>query len=90
MTESFIRSQQYTRRDVFRVLGLPEETWGGNWFTGYNEHDEAIFIFTNVGIPGRTGHDYGNVWEGSKLHWFAKNGTRLEQPQIRKCSPRQQ
>ena len=81
---SFIPGQRYSRRDVFRVLGLPEETWGGNWFTGYNEYAAAIYVFANVGVPGRTGHDYGNSWDGSRLRWFAKSGSRIQQPQIQR------
>jgi 5-methylcytosine-specific restriction protein A len=84
MPTLFKTGAQYTRRDVFRALGVPEDTWGGNWFTGYNEHDGALYIFANVGAPGRTGHDYANAWEQSKLRWFAKNGTRLRQPQVQK------
>ncbi len=79
---------QYTRRDVFRIIGIPEDTWGGNWFTGYNVHDGAFYIFANVGSTGRTGHDYPNRWEGSRLRWFAKSGTRLEQPQIQQMLDR--
>jgi 5-methylcytosine-specific restriction enzyme A len=36
-----------------------------------------------VGSAGRTGHDYPNQWEGNRLRWFAKTGTRIDQPQMR-------
>jgi 5-methylcytosine-specific restriction protein A len=79
---TFVYGQQYTRRQVFRVVGVPEDTWGGNWFTGYHQHEGVTFIFTNVGTQGRTGHDYHNTWEGSRLRWFGKTDTRLSQPTI--------
>ena len=41
-----------------------------------------FYVFTNVGSPGRTGHDYDNRWEGSRLRWYGKTGSRRSQPQI--------
>src|SRR6266545_3585014 len=78
----FSPGQPYTRRDVFREIGIPEGTRGGNWFTGYRKHSGAYFIFTNVGTPGRTGHDYHNAWEGARLRWFGKTSSRLSHPTI--------
>src|SRR3972149_8316518 len=82
----FIPGNTYSRRNIFATIGIPEDTWGGNWFTGYNEHQGAFYIFTNVGVPGRTGHDYGNKWVGDQLKWYAKTGTRLAQPQIQRLT----
>src|SRR3990172_11041364 len=73
---------KYARRDVLRGLGVPDSTSGGPWFTGYHEHDGSFYVFTNVGTPGRTGHDYGNRWEGPNLRWYAKTGTNLSQPLV--------
>jgi hypothetical protein len=84
MHDSFRRGSQYTRRDVFRLIGVPENTRGGNWFTGYNEHAGAVYVFANVGVPGRTGHDYRNAWEGANLRRFAKNGTNIRQRQAQR------
>jgi hypothetical protein len=80
----FKRGALYARRDVLRLLGLPEGTWGGNWFTGYNEHGGAAYVFANVGTAGRTGHDYANAWEGHNLRWFAKNRSSIRQPQVKR------
>ena len=57
----------YTRKDVYKALGLPEDTRGGNWETGYHNHDGDWFIFATIGAAGRSGHDYDNTWEGSAL-----------------------
>ncbi|HCY17388.1 MAG TPA: DUF3427 domain-containing protein [Curvibacter sp.] len=77
---------QYHRKDVFRVIGLPEEPTGGNWFTGYTAHGDDWFIFCGVGTGGRTGHDYGNYFDGDRLVWFAKTNTNIHQVSIRKLT----
>jgi 5-methylcytosine-specific restriction protein A len=74
----------YHRKDVFRIIGLPNEPSGGNWFTGYTAHGDDWFIFCGVGTGGRTGHDYGNHFDGDRLVWYAKTNTHLLQPSIQK------
>ena len=76
--------QQYTRKDVYRVLGLPETIKGGNWDTGYTSHGPDFFIFCGVGTRGRTGHDYGNHFDGDRLVWFGKTGSNQTQPMIQR------
>jgi 5-methylcytosine-specific restriction enzyme A len=78
----FMVDRQYARKDVYHEIGVPEDTHGGSWDTGYNKYHDDYFIFTNIGIPGRTGHDYGDRFEGDTLVWKAKGGTRLGQPQM--------
>lgn len=80
----FIPGEIYSRKDVYRIIGVPEDTKGGNWDTGYNEYNSDFFIFANVGVPGRTGHDYGNRFDGHDFYWYAKNRTNLRQPQIQR------
>jgi hypothetical protein len=78
---SFSKGCSYTRAQVAEEIGLPlNRRRGGNWDTGYDRFDGAFFIFCNVGVAGRTGHDYANRWENDQLVWQAKNGTRLSQP----------
>lgn len=78
---------QYSRRDVFDALGLLPHPSGGNWFTGYHSFGGAHYIFCNVGAPGRTGHEYGNRWEGAdRLRWFGKGPSTTKQSQIRKMT----
>jgi 5-methylcytosine-specific restriction protein A len=74
--------QSYTRSELFELLGITPQPTGGNWFTGYNQYDGDWYVFANVGVPGRTGHDYVNRWVGDELHWEAKTGTRWDQPAI--------
>src|SRR5689334_1324480 len=82
MNYHFHVGRKYRRRDVYRAIGIPEDTHGGNWDTGYARHGDNWFIFCNVGVPGRTGHDYPNQWLDGELHWYGKTGSHLRQPSI--------
>ena len=83
-TYPFQVGSAYHRKDVFRIIGLPSEPTGGNWFTGYHANGDDWFIFCGVGTGGRTGHDYGNHFDGDRLVWYAKTNTNLQQPSIQK------
>lgn len=72
----------YTRKDIYRILEIPEDKQGGDWLKGCHRHGDDYYIFCNVGVPGRTGHDYENVWEGEKLIWHAQNGSHFDQTTI--------
>jgi 5-methylcytosine-specific restriction enzyme A len=82
MNYQFTRGKSYRRKDIYRIIGLPEDTKGGNWDTGYNRHNEDYFIFCNIGVPGTTGHDYNNHFIGNNLVWFGKNGSKIHQSTI--------
>lgn len=84
MVPHFVVGRHYSRQDVYSVVGVPTEKQGGDWDTGYHEHDGAFFVFCNVGVAGRTGHDYGNYFDGDELCWFAKNRSQLRQAQIQR------
>jgi hypothetical protein len=73
----------YTRAEVAAVIDLPaSKARGGDWATGYTFQNGAWFIFSSVGIPGRTGHDYQNEFDGADFIWWGKSKTRLNQTQI--------
>ena len=74
---TFERGAKYTRPDVKERAGRPREAKGGNWDTGVVEHGHEFLVFANVGIEGRTGHNYGNRWEGGRLRWYHKTGSHL-------------
>lgn len=63
----FKAGSQYTRKGVFRILGI-DDSHGGSWHTGYTSHAEDHFIFCGVGTTGRTGHDYQNRFAGDELN----------------------
>ena len=51
----------YTRKSIGEVcfpgIGRPA---GGNWDTGYVSVEDNLIIFMNIGVQGRTGHDFDN------------------------------
>lgn len=46
-------------------------------------YGEDSFIFANIGVPGRTGHDYPNRFIGDNLVWRGRTGSRLSHPSVR-------
>lgn len=79
---NFRVGEQYARRDIYRILNVPEDEQRGDWDTGYHLHGDTFFVFCNVGVAGRTGHDYSNGFDGDELVWWAKNNRRLGQDQM--------
>jgi putative restriction endonuclease len=79
----FVRGAIYGREEVQDLLGVPEEVRGGHWDTGYAKYGEQVFIFANVGVPGRTGDDYPNRWDGDRLVWYSKRTAHARQPLMR-------
>ena len=75
--------ERYTRRDVFRIIGIPVPD-GGSWFTGYTPHGDDHFIFCGIGTAGRTGHSYDNHFVGDELVWYGNTRSALSQPAIQR------
>lgn len=79
----------YTRQRVYQLvngddsLALPT---GGNWATGYVAVGDELFAFINLGVAGRTGHDWPNHYDDvtKELTWFGKTNTHSAQPVIKK------
>lgn len=74
--------ERYTRNEIADVIGLPSEKRKGDWLTGYSKHLGNFYVFVNIGNAARTGHDYPNAWDGNDLIWSAKNGSKIDHPQI--------
>ena len=72
----FNRDKLYTRKDVHQILlGKPlPETGTGNWLTGYVKVSNHLVIFANVGVSGKTGHDFPNRLDedGNLLTWYGR------------------
>lgn len=79
----FSIGDHYTRSDLRRLLSI-EGTLGGKVDTGYFEHAGNLILLSNVGIPGRTGHDYGDKWIGDDLYWRGKTNSHAGQPLIQR------
>ncbi len=59
---------------------------GGNWFTGYDRQGGDLVIFMNIGVPGKTGHDFANHYDSDNktIVWFGKPGAHSQQPIFQK------
>jgi 5-methylcytosine-specific restriction protein A len=75
---------KYTRADIYKILDIPESKKKGDWQNGYHRHENDYYVFCNIGVAGRTGHDYDydNHWDGDKLIWFGKNKSHFKQNTI--------
>lgn len=80
---TFVVGDSYSRKDIYRRIGISEKTHGGNWDTGYCKHANDYFVFANIGVAGRTGHLYENSLDGNILKWEAKKRTRLAHKQVK-------
>jgi putative restriction endonuclease len=78
---SFVVGERYTRDQVRAAAGLRPMA-GGDWATGYARVGNEVFVFCNIGVAGRTGHDYPNRWVDDALDWFGKTGSSINQPMI--------
>lgn len=82
---TFIKGKLYSRKDVQEILDVPEDKRkGGTWATGYTSCKGNYYIFCNIGVPGKTGHDYNNIFIGKNLSWEGKPNTNINQPTIKK------
>ena len=87
MDLKFKRGSKYTRKSIgeicFPGIGRPA---GGNWDTGYVSVENNLIIFMNIGVPGRTGHDFDNKFdeETKTIIWYGKPNTHSKQPTFKK------
>ncbi len=82
---NFTVGQKYKREHVSQQAGDGGDI-GGNWATGYPQKDGVTFIFSNVGNPGQTGHDYDNYFDGPDLIWRGRTGSHKNQPSIQRMT----
>ena len=87
MDLEFKRGSIYTRKSIgeicFPGVGRPA---GGSWDTGYVSVENNLIIFMNIGIAGRTGHDFDNKFdkENNIITWYGKPNTHSKQPTFKK------
>ncbi len=88
----FKKGSKYTRKDVGWIL-LPEtgRPKGGAWDTGYVTVDDLLIVFMNIGVPGKTHHDFDNDFneESGLITWFGKPNTHSGQPLFKKLLNRE-
>jgi hypothetical protein len=79
---SFKRGSVYTRESIGEIcypgIGRPK---GGNWDTGYVHVENNLIIWMNIGVAGRTGHDFDNSFDEktNTITWFGKPNTHSGQ-----------
>jgi len=87
---SFKRGSEYSRNDIhFLYFGKPVPKKGtGNWTTGYVQPKGSndLIIFMNIGVPGKTGHDFDNKFdsETNTIIWYGKPNSHSKQPTFKK------
>lgn len=82
-----LRVGSFCSRKALWSLLNPNESFpgGGNWLTGYARDRDCLLIFANIGVPGKTGHDFPNSYEPSTgaVTWFGKPNAHSSQPTFR-------
>lgn len=64
---------------------MPEDKRkGGTWATGYASFKGNYYIFCNIWVPGKTGHDYNSIFIGKNLSWEGKPKININQSTIKK------
>lgn len=83
----FKKGSNYSRKDIGWIL-LPEagRPTGGDWDTGYVRVGEKLIIFMNIGVPGKTNHDFDNYYdeENKTIVWYGKPNSHSGQPTFQK------
>lgn len=79
----------YTKADIYLMLGVPAFQQGGNWNTGYHSYKGDWYFFCNIGVPGRTAHDYPNYFLGDAFISHAKRGIKEESNSIKELKSEQ-
>lgn len=82
----FKRGSEYTRDEIANVVRPTNPPRGGDWTTGYARIEENLFIFMNIGVAGRTGHDFENHYDekANTLIWFSKPNKSSSNPLFQK------
>lgn len=79
----FKKGSKYTRKEVGWIV-LPEtgRPKGGSWDTGYVRIGDVLLVFMNIGVPGRTNHDFDNEYDEDTgtITWFGKPKSHSKQP----------
>jgi 5-methylcytosine-specific restriction enzyme A len=78
----FVIDNKYSKQEIYIICSVPKHKQGGNWNTGYHQYEGDWFIFCNVGVAGRTGHDYENRFVGKELVWYGKNKCNVKHSSI--------
>jgi 5-methylcytosine-specific restriction protein A len=87
LVSNLIVGESYTRESIWIVSGVSGDPQiGGDWYTGYAERNGNLFVFINIGVPGKTNHNYPNTYESEtgRLVWYGKNSAHSAQPTFKR------
>lgn len=79
----FKKGSKYSRKEVGSICYPDKDApKGGPWDTGYVRVDNLLIIFMNIGVPGKTGHDFNNYYdpESERIIWYGKPKSHSQQP----------
>jgi Domain of unknown function (DUF3427)/HNH endonuclease len=85
----FIVNKQYTKKDIYEILKVPEKSRKGAWDTGYRRYGSDIYLFANIDSAGRTGVNHHNRWDRGDLVWFSKPTANTAQPMMQQMLNRE-
>ena len=80
---NFKKHSKHTRSEIFKIVTGSDKRPPFDFDrTGYGRIDKNLFIFMNIGIPGRTGEDYKNHYDKrtEAISWCGKGKTHARQP----------
>lgn len=82
----FKRGSQYTREEIANLVRPENPPRGGDWTTGYARINDKLFVFMNIDVAGRTGHDFENYYDekANTLIWFSKPNKKSTNPLFQK------
>ena len=82
----FKRGSEYTRDEIGKIVRPENPPRGGDWTTGYARIENNLFVFMNIGVAGRTGHDFENYYDekSNTLIWFSKPNKHSSNPLFQK------
>ena len=60
----FKKGSTYTKHEIYYLYHscrIPKNA-NGDWWTGYVREGDELIVFMNIGIAGKTGHDFPNSY----------------------------
>ena len=81
----FKRGSEYTRDEIAKIVRPVNPPRGGDWTTGYARIENNLFGFMNIGVAGRTDHDFENYYDekSNKLFGLANQTNTHQMPSFR-------
>lgn len=90
----FKRGSTYSRDEIHTLFYGKSINWKrtGDWNTGYVQvpkektggalQKDVLIVFMNIGVPGRTGHDFDNAFNPNTnlIEWYGKPRAKSNQP----------